>query len=72
MKTMINHIKQLRFQASFGKIVTCQEGGIKLTLNIPETDKKIASETMYYDRCIFDIILTIKKPETIGSGEDEI
>jgi len=65
---MKNSAKVCRFQATFGKLNTCKEGGIKLTLDVPEIEQRKAVGLMDYPDKIFDIIVTIVEPETIGAG----
>jgi hypothetical protein len=54
------------FTASFGKLVTCKDGGIKLTLDVPETDMMNATELMQYSQKILTVNVAIMEPETIG------
>ena len=52
----------VRFSSNFNRISTCKDGGINLTLSVPDTDKQEASKLMSYDKCyIYDVIVYITK-----------
>lgn len=63
--------KTFRFQSTFGKLNTCKEGGIKLTLDVPETEQGKAAGLMDYADKILDVIITIVDPETIGGSNED-
>ena len=63
--------KSFRFLATLGGLKTVKEGGIKITLDIPDIEKKKAAELMHYDQKLLDVIINIREPESYGKQEDE-
>jgi hypothetical protein len=60
--------KIYRFPASFERLTTSKDGGIKVTLCVGDVDAPHARELMDYKGQLFDVIITIVEPETFGGS----
>ena len=65
-------IEKIEFMSTFGKLVTCKkDGGILVTLEIPETAKAVAGKLMLYDNKIFKVTVEVVEPDTVGGSQTE-